>query len=109
MKGKEKTYLEALRQLRADIMKQQSQKEMSERIKSSSNRKILRRQMELLAEYSRTSGVDHIPECSEAMAKIYQELVKTECRSIFFSVVLVGASFGLLHSIGVELVKLCQR
>ena len=105
----EKAYTDALRELRDLIMKQQSQQEMSEKIKESSNKKILRRQMELLAEYSRTIGVERIPECSEAMAKIYRELIKTERRTIFLSVVLFGASFRLFHSLGVKFVKLCQR
>ena len=58
---------------------EQSRQEMSEKIMKASNRKILRRQMELLAEYSRTCGVERIPEASQAMVCVHGELLKAEC------------------------------
>lgn len=71
------------------MAEQQTRKQMQKRIKLSSNTKILRRQLELLAEYSRLKeGIDAIPECSKAMASIYRELVKAKCWSLGFLTVL---------------------
>lgn len=61
---------------------EQSREEMHEKIMKASDRKILRRQMELLAEYSRICGVERAPEASQAMVCVHKELVKTNC--IFF-------------------------
>lgn len=61
---------------------EQSREEMHEKIMKASDRKILRRQMELLAEYSRTCGVERAPEASQAMICVHKELVKTN--RIFF-------------------------
>lgn len=59
---------------------EQTREEMHEKIQNASNRKILRRQMELLAEYSRMPDYDkHISKASEAMANIHKELIKREC------------------------------
>lgn len=66
----------------------QTREEMQKKIMAASNRKILRRQMELLAEYSRTSGTNKIPASSEAMTSIHKELVKAE--TLFFVRVLIA-------------------
>ena len=57
---------------------EQSKEEMQERIRKASDQKILRRQMELLAEYSRTCGIERIPEASQAMVCVHRELLKAE-------------------------------
>lgn len=57
---------------------EQSREEMHEKIIKASERKILRRQMELLAEYSRTCGTERIPEASQAIVCVHKELVKTK-------------------------------
>lgn len=57
---------------------EQSREEMHEKIMKASDRKILRRQMELLAEYSRTCGIERAPEASQAMVCVHKELVKTK-------------------------------
>lgn len=61
----------------------QTTKEMRQKIAKSSNRKILRRQVELLAEYSRRAGyADRTPEASMAMVSVHKELIIAE--RIFF-------------------------
>ena len=57
---------------------EQPREEMHEKIMKASDRKILRRQIELLAEYSRTCGTERIPEASQAMVCVHKELVKTK-------------------------------
>ena len=87
----------------------QSREEMCRNIQAASNKKILRRQMELLAEYSRLpSGNDKIPECSMVLLEIYRELSKTK-RIAFFVIALLGTLFSLLYSVNVKLVKLFKR
>lgn len=79
-------------------------------IRVASNKKILRRQLELLAEYSRVSyGQKQIPACSREMAQIYRELVNAETRSILFPVCLLGVGFSILYGLGVKLIKLTNR
>ena len=56
----------------------QTKEEMHQKIMKASNKKILRRQLELLAEYSRTIGTDRIPESSEAMVSIQKELIRNK-------------------------------
>ena len=80
----------------------QSREDMQKRIKRASNKKILRRQMELLAEYSRTSGIDKIPESSEAMVSVHRQLLKAEW--IFFMRFLVTL-FGFLYLMKSFLIK----
>ena len=86
----------------------QTREEMKKNIQKATKRKILRRQMELLAEYSRTSGTDKIPESSVAVTAVHNELVKAE--RIFFMRLLI-TFFGLLYLIrripikGIELVR----
>ncbi len=65
----------------------------------SSDRKILRKQMELLAEYSRLPYAHKkIPEASMAMVSIYRELFKTKCFNIalfsVFFIILFSALYG---------------
>lgn len=58
----------------------QTREELKQRIKKSSNRKMLRRQMELLAECSRVDYQDFcpMPEASQAIALLHRELVIAE-------------------------------
>lgn len=73
-----------------------------EEIRKASNRKILRRQMELLAEYSRLPHAQNkVPEASDTMLKIYKELVKTKrFYSVLFSVCFLAFSGVLLWQFG---------
>lgn len=88
----------------------QTQSNLHTEIRRASNRKILRRQVELLAEYSRLFiGVESIPECSLAMAKLYPELIKAERIAIVRFLVLIGVLFGLLYGFYVKFVKLFKR
>lgn len=80
--------------------------EMRKNIEASSNKKILRRQMELLAEHCRTSVTDQIPECSAAMVSVHRELIMAECVSKLAVFLFFGASFYLLYGVYVKLVKL---
>lgn len=83
--------------------------EIHAKIKSSSNKKILRQQLELLAEHSRICGIDQIPECSEAMVRVAQELNYGIRETILFALLAFGVSFYLLYSLSVKLIKLCRR
>ena len=83
--------------------------EIHAKIKSSSNKKILRQQLELLAEHSRICGIDQIPECSEAMVRVAQELNHGIRETILFALLTFGVSFYLLYSLSVKLIKLCRR
>lgn len=88
----------------------QTRDDMHVKIERASNRKILRRQVELLAEYSRLPiGIKSIPKCSLAMAKLYPELVKAERIAVVRFVVLVGVLFSLLYGLYVKFVKLFKR
>ena len=79
-------------------MKKQTCAELHDKIKHSSNRKILRRQVELLAEYSRLPiGIKRVAECSNAMARLYSELIKADYRSILFKAALFGIFFYFLY------------
>lgn len=50
-----------------------------ENIKAASNKEILRKQLELLAEYSRVpEGHEHMAECSVAMILLYRELTRPD-------------------------------
>ena len=89
-------------------MDRDDQLEMRKRIEKASRRKILRRQIELLAEYSRTSGTDRIPESSQSLVMVHQELTKTEW--ICFMRFLI-AFFALIYSVkrfpikGIKLIR----
>ena len=83
----------------------QKLKKMRKKIKAASNRHILRRQMELLTEFSRTRYYDICPiaESSQAMAAVHKELVKAE--SILFvriPIVFFGFLY-LLKRIGIKM------
>jgi len=82
-----------------------TQEEIHKNIEASSNELILRRQLELLAEYSRTYGTVQIPECSEAMVEVYRELAHTEAKR-FLRPLLFGVCASLLYGISVKLVEL---
>ncbi len=83
-----------------------SQEEIRKNIEASSNKLILRRQMELLAEYSRTCTTSPIPECSTAMVSVHRELSRIDRESKLTVLVCLGACFSLLYGICVKLVKL---
>lgn len=83
----------------------QKLKKMRKKIKAASNRHILRQQMELLTELSRTRYYDICPiaESSQAMAAVHKELVKAE--SILFvriPIVFFGFLY-LLKRIGIKM------
>ena len=79
-------------------------------IRNASDKKILRRQLELLAKYS-YNGIqsDRIPEISESMVSIYRELVKAKCRAVVLRVVFFGGLLYTLYRIFIKLTKLFQR
>lgn len=75
-------------------IKSQTREEMQSAIKKAGNKKIFRRQIEMLAEYSRTCGVDRAPEASQAMIFLYGGLIKAEC---FLFVRILVAFFAFLY------------
>lgn len=88
--------------------KEQTREEMQRNIRRASNEKILRRQIEMLTEYSRTCGVDRSPEASRAIVSLYRSLLEAKC--LLF--VGIGITFfGLSHLIkripvkGIQLIK----
>ena len=81
-----------------------NQREIRKNIKAASSKSMLRRQLELLAEHSRTHGIDQIPECSAAMAQIYQELVRTERVSKLTALLFFGISFDFLYGVSVKVI-----
>jgi len=86
-----------------------TQQEIRKNIRAASNKSILRQQLELLAEHSRTHGIDQIPECSAAMAQIYQELVRTERVSKLTALLFFGISFDFLYGVSVKVINLLRR
>lgn len=86
-----------------------TQQEIRKNIKVASNKSILRQQLELLAEHSRTHGVDQIPECSAAMARIYRELVRTERVTKLTALLFFGISFDFLYGVSVKVINLLRR
>lgn len=65
--------------VKADQDKQAIIEHNHESIKSASNKEILRKQLGLLAEYSRwPDGHEHMAECSVAMVLIYRELTRPD-------------------------------
>lgn len=87
---------------------EQTREEMKRRIEAASSRKILRRQMELLAEYSRTSGTERIPEASEVMAVVHKRLVKAERITFVRITVALFAFFYCIKRFSVKVVKLIK-
>lgn len=88
--------------------KEQTREEMQRNIRRASNEKILRRQIEMLTEYSRTCGIDRSPEASRAIVSLYRSLLEAKC--LLF--VGIGITFfGLSHLIkripvkGIQLIK----
>lgn len=74
----------------------QSQEEMKYKIRKASRRKILRRQLELLAEWCRVSGQEQIPEATKAMILVHRELLKIESLLLMCFVIVF---FTLLHGV----------
>ncbi len=89
----------------------QSREEMRKRIMAASKRKILRRQMELLAEYSRTNYEDDcpIPEASQAMVSVHKELVKAERVLIVRILIAIFGFFYLVKSFSVKGIQFIKR
>lgn len=83
----------------------QSVDEMQTKIRKSSNRKILRRQIEMLTEYSRTCGAERAPEACQAISSLHKELFKVENR---FLVVCQIALLGFLYVVKCISVKRIQ-
>lgn len=75
--------------------KEQSREEMHRNICQSSNEKILRRQIEMLTEYSRTCGVDRAPEANEAIVSLYRSLIEAKCL-LFMRIFVALLGFGYL-------------
>lgn len=88
---------------------EQSREEMHEKIMKASDRKILRRQMELLAEYSRTCGIERTPEASREMVCVHKELVKTN-RFFFVRFTIVFFTFFYFFKrFAIKRIKLVKR
>lgn len=105
-----KALISEIQRAQAKTSNEQTQEANHKFIQDSSNKKILRKQLELLAEYSRIpEGAEQIPECSREMVQLYRELVKTECRSVLLPVGLFGISLSVLYGLGVSLVKFANR
>lgn len=88
-------------------VKFQSGEEIKKKVQKASNRKILRRQLELLAECSRTDYqyLCPIPEASQAIANIHRELSKAE-RILLVRILIV--LLGLLYLLKCFMVKNIQ-
>lgn len=89
---------------------EQLRKEMKRQIKRASNRKILRRQMELLTECSRVDYQDFcpMPESSQAIASLHGELIKAECILLVRILIAFLGLFHLVKSIpikGIQFIK----
>lgn len=98
MNQEEKAMLKALSDMRKEKERLEYE-DMLQRIEKASNRKILRRQLQLLAEYSRRPcGTDRIPEASKAMLEIYKELSKTKKITLALAFVFLVTGCSLLHS-----------
>ncbi len=88
--------------------KEQTREEMQRNIRRASNEKILRRQIEMLTEYSRTCGVGRSPEASKAIVSLYRSLLEAKCL-LFVGIGI--AFFGLCYLIkrfpikGIQFIK----
>ena len=103
MNQEEKAMLKALSDMRKEKERLEYE-DMRQRIEKSSNRKILRRQLQLLAEYSRRPcGTDRIPEVSKAMLEIYKELGKAKKSTLALAFVFLVTGCSLLPSFDLEM------
>ncbi len=85
-------------------------KQNHRKIVKAGDRKILRKQMELLAEYSRLPYAhEKIPEASAALLDIYRELIKTKYLFVTVFPLLFCAFLNLGYSVTVKHVKLFKR
>lgn len=101
--------LDKLIELQSKNQKIQTQEEMKANIRKASNEEILRQQIEMMAEYSRTCGVDRSPEASEAIASLYGWLIKAKCGLfVSFLVVFLGF-FRLIKGISIKAIKFTKR
>ena len=82
------------------------QKKLHKQINMASNRKILRQQMVLLAEYSRLpEGREYLVPASYGVRDIYRELLKAK-RLFAVGLASFCVLFGLLYGFGIKFVKL---
>ncbi len=85
-------------------IKQQNPEERQQNVKKSSNEKILRRQLELLAMYSYGGSVtDRVSEVSQSMLSIYRELLKVKGRFAVLVMAIGGCVFYTLYRVTVHL------
>lgn len=106
----EQAFVSAVKDQKPARTKEQTQAELHEAIKAASNEEILRKQLELLAEYPRMPyGNSQIPDCSREMVQIYRELVKAKIRAVLLPVSLLGVGFSILYGLGVPFVKFANR
>lgn len=101
--------LDKLIELISQNKKEQTREEMRANIEKSSNEQILRRQIEMLTEYSRTCGVDRSPEASEAIASLYGWLIKAKCGFFVCLLIAFFCFFRLLKSIPIKGIQFIRR
>ncbi len=109
---KKKLIVEKLDRLIAELYqnkKEQTREEMQRNIQGASNEKILRRQIEMLTEYSRTCGVDRSPEANEAIASLYRSLIKAKCFLFVRILITCFCIFYLLQCIAIKGVQFIKR
>ncbi len=101
--------LDKLIELLSRNKKEQPLEEMRANIKKASNEEILRQQIEMMAEYSRTCGVDRSPEASEAIASLYGWLFKAKYGFfVCFFIAFLGF-FRLVKSIPIKGIQFIKR
>ena len=86
-----------------DFKKALSQARTERNIEKASDKKILRRQLELLAKYSYL-GIEpkRIPEISQSMVSIYRELFKAKSRAVICAVVLFSSLFYIVYCVALR-------
>lgn len=88
---------------------EQSEDEMRIKIRRSSNRKILRRQIEMLTEYSRTCGVERAPEACQAISSLHKELFKVENRFLVSCQIALLGFLYVIKCISVKGIQFIER
>ena len=87
----------------------QSREEMHKRIRKASNRKILRQQIEMLTEYSRTCGIDRAPEACQAIAFLYRRLVEAEHILLVRILIALFVFLYMFKRFSVKIIELIKR
>jgi len=106
----ERAFVSAAMDLKPAKSDAQERKKLHEEVKAASNKEILRKQLELLAEYPRVpEGKEQIPACSREMVQIYRELAKAEIRPVLLPIALLGVGFSVLYGLGIFLIKFANR